>query len=141
MNGQILECPDCDWTTKPKHKRPKSALALHRKAKHSSAALACGGPDDKKAYWTYPTIQAAVDALPDGGRVLVQPGTYHEQVAVHENVDIRGQSGFLVTFTSGEERHVPAEEHQETMDRHWFFRGGALKETFKRKDVAAVEVA
>lgn len=47
--------------------------------------------------------------------------------------------GFLVTFASGEQEHVPAEEHQQTMDRHWFFRGGALKQSFKRNDVTAVE--
>lgn len=47
-------------------------------------------------------------------------------------------TGFVVTFTSGEEETVPAEEHQETMDRHWFFRGGALKATFKRVDVQEV---
>ena len=33
---RILDCPECDWTTKPKHKRPKSALGLHRKAKHGN---------------------------------------------------------------------------------------------------------
>jgi hypothetical protein len=101
----IIRCPepDCPWTSKPKHKRPKMALALHRK-EHESGV-------------TFPTVP-----------ILLQG---HDDVI----------AGFLVTFLTGEELHVPAEEHQETMDRHWFFRGGALKETFKRKDVAAVEVA
>jgi len=49
--------------------------------------------------------------------------------------------GFLVTFASGEEHFVRGDEHQETLDRHWFFWGGALKESYKRRDVAAVEVA
>lgn len=88
----ILDCPDCDWTTKPKHKRPQQALTQHRNSAHGNGATAEPAP---------------------GG-------------------------GYLVTFTNGEEQHVPAEEHQETMDRHWFFWGGALKETFKRMDVREV---
>ena len=101
----IIRCPepDCPWTSKPKHKRPKMALALHRKAAHGSGV-------------TFPTVP-----------ILLQE---HDDVV----------AGYLVTFLSGKELHVPAEEHQETLDRHWFFRGGALKQTFKRNEVAAVEV-
>lgn len=99
---RILDCPECDWKTKPKHKRPKSALGLHRKAKHGNGTV------EKPVS----PVEAPVSA-----------------------------AGFLVTFASGEQHFVPAEEHQETLDRHWFFRGGALKETFKRNTVAAVEVA
>lgn len=57
-------------------------------------------------------------------------------VTLHSPASVPG--GFHITFTSGEEETVPAEEHQETMDRHWFFRGGALKATFKRVDVREV---
>ena len=103
----IIRCPepDCSWTSKPKHKRPKMALALHRK-EH------------------------------ENGAVVLQPSS--DVTTGHTYIGI---AGFLITLCSGEQHFVPAEEHQETADRHWFFRGGALKETFKRKDVAAVEVA
>ncbi len=134
---RILDCPECDWTTKPKHKRPKSALGLHRKAKHGQYD-AVVTPDGTG---THTSLQAAVDAVQEGGRVLVQPGTYHEQIEVSENTDIRARPGFLITLLDGTQHFVPAEDHQETIDRHWFFRGGALKESFKRNTVAAVEVA
>lgn len=43
---------------------------------------------------TFPTISAAVVGAPDGGTILVCPGTYPEQVTVSKNLTINGtQSG------------------------------------------------
>ena len=128
---RILDCPECDWTTKPKHKRPKQALTQHRKS-HGNGALV-------------EQVKAAQDRITELTRrpieCAVTPGTYHEAAESAEATDMRARSGYLITLISGEQHFVPAEDHQETIDRHWFFRGGALKESFKRNAVAAVEVA
>ena len=112
---RILDCPECDWTTKPKHKRPKSALALHRRAKHGNAAFIINNNDLYK-----------IGEGNSSGVTIYSPGA---------------TPGFLITLLDGKQHFVPAETHEETIDRHWFFRGGALKESFKRNTVAAVEVA
>ena len=116
---RILDCPECDWTTKPKHKRPKAALGLHRKAKHG----------------THPTIQAAVDSW--DAEHHIGEGSSHGVTIYSPGAT----PGFLITLLDGTQHFVPAETHEETIDRHWFFRGGALKESFKRNTVTAVEVA
>jgi len=113
-----LRCPDCDWKSKPKHKRSKQALTQHRQRAHPNGGV-------------HSTIQSAVDALPEGGTIVVAPGTYREQVEIRT-------SGYLVILASGEEVHVPAEECQETIDRYWFFRNGAPLSAYKRVDVREV---
>ena len=44
----------------------------------------------------HPTIQAAVDAAPDGGVVLIAPGVYHEEVRI-AGKSVRLASHFLTT--------------------------------------------
>lgn len=136
---RILDCPECDWKTKPKHKRPKLALRMHCKAAHPGQVSFGSFDDYKKGKIGGPGPRACLGEPQNGA--TVEPGTYHEQLEVGENTDTRARPGFLVTLLDGKQHFVPAEEHQETQDRHWFFRGGALKETFKRNAVAAVEVA
>jgi len=140
-----LRCPDCDWTSKPKHKRPKSALGLHRKAKHSIKTLVAEMAAAKEEFESWPgTPEHLVRPQPDNGGLQAPLRSGSSTVMLDPNplpskaID---RPGFLVTFASGEQRHVPAEEYQETVDRHWFFWGGALKESYKRRDVTAVEVA
>jgi parallel beta-helix repeat protein len=39
---------------------------------------------------SYPTIQAAIDAAADGDLILVEPGTYREQIVIDKSVRLQG---------------------------------------------------
>jgi nitrous oxidase accessory protein NosD len=64
-----------------------------------------GGADQSCGSARYRTIQAAVNAVPSGGTVVVCPGTYHEQVVIKKPVSLEGQratideTGVTPTFT------------------------------------------
>ncbi len=44
----------------------------------------------------YPTIQAAVDAAPEGATILIEPGTYTENIVITKSLTLEG-SGISVT--------------------------------------------
>jgi hypothetical protein len=57
----------------------------------SASARVITVPDD------YTTIQAAIDAAPLNGRIVVRPGTYVEELVIDRNVEIAGE-GIGATF-------------------------------------------
>jgi pectin methylesterase-like acyl-CoA thioesterase len=62
------------------------------------------------AYPHFSTIQSAVNASPQGGTVLVCPGTYPEQISIFhpltlKGVDNNGSNLALITMPSGALAH------------------------------------
>ena len=50
----------------------------------------------------FPTIQAAIDAVPVGDRIGLCPGTWHERLSVERDVGLVGMSGASATFIDGD---------------------------------------
>jgi hypothetical protein len=86
------DCDDADPTTNP-----------------GAAELGCDGvdndcdgsvdPDDARVPTTHATLQAAVDALPDGAEICVEPGTYAEALDLSgRTLRFSGQRGPAVTI-------------------------------------------
>ena len=57
----------------------------------------------------YPTIQAAVDAAPEGATILIGPGTYVEQVTIAKSLTLEG-SGIGVTILEPPQPPSPLDE-------------------------------
>jgi hypothetical protein len=65
----------------------------------SRAAVIVGACQSDKHF--YPTITAAIAAVPEGGVINVCPGTYAEQLEIDKPLSIHGIGGFTLTFPAG----------------------------------------
>jgi hypothetical protein len=50
----------------------------------------------------FPTIQAAIDAAPEGAKILIAPGTYQESLIIHKSIHLQGVSRDHVIIKSTE---------------------------------------
>ncbi len=53
----------------------------------------------------FPTIQAAIDAVAEGGTVLIGPGTYQENIKIAKSIRLVGAGQGLVTIESSPEAY------------------------------------
>jgi hypothetical protein len=83
------ECPAGPFPEAP----PGATEVLHVLAA-SQCQSGCGGKEKP-----YPSVQAAVDAAPDGAAVLVGPGTYDEGILLTRAVSVIGLCASLVTIS------------------------------------------
>jgi parallel beta-helix repeat protein len=78
----VFITPTNSWTQTPTLEGPPTAVEYKNNYNHVWPLYV---PDD------YPTIQAAIDAAWDGGKIIVRPGTYVE------NIDFLGKAIWLVS--------------------------------------------
>jgi nitrous oxidase accessory protein NosD len=67
----------------------------HNGILYVSPHASSGGGDSSCSSAKYRTIQAALNAAPSGGTVVVCPGTYHEQVVIKKPVSLEGQQATI----------------------------------------------
>ena len=48
---------------------------------------------------TYPTIQEAIDVAEDGDEIIIQQGTYNENIVIKKSITLRGEPDQVVTIT------------------------------------------
>jgi hypothetical protein len=103
MAHRQARCKECDWESKPEAKRPKAALAWHRKAEHRppDAIVAADGSG------IHTTIQAA-EVPPTPIRIVAEP---------------TNTNGFTV-LVEGESLDVEADRWTQGTEWTQFFRDG-----------------
>jgi hypothetical protein len=124
MTHRQARCKECDWKSEPEAKKPKAALAWHRRREHRppDATVAADGSG------THTTIQEAVDDLADGGVVSLKAGPYIEQIEVPSTplrivAEPTNTNGFTV-LVEGESLDVEADRWTQGTEWTQFFRDG-----------------
>ena len=72
-----------------------AASAHHHGTLYVSHHAKRGGADKSCNSAAYKTIQSAINAAPGGGKIVVCPGVYHEQVAVAKALSLEGRRAVI----------------------------------------------
>lgn len=87
----------------------------------------------------YPTIQQAVDAVAEGGTVLISPGTYHESIRIAKSLRLVGAGQELVHIQADEAIHIEAERPSQVYLANLSIKAQQLGLRIARKVQATIE--